>query len=70
VRSGSVERLDVAGLGGDATGVGRHGVEERADKRGPCISEGERESTENGRRESKKKTSFAKYVKGMRGPSG
>jgi hypothetical protein len=31
---------------------------------------GEREGAENGRRESKKKTSSAKYDKGTRGPSG
>jgi hypothetical protein len=30
---------------------------------------GEREGVENGKRESKKKTSSAKYAKGMRGPS-
>jgi hypothetical protein len=30
---------------------------------------GEREGAENGRRESKKKTSSAKYAKGTRGPS-
>jgi hypothetical protein len=40
VRSGGAERLDAAGLGGGAIGVGRRGVEERADKRGPCITEG------------------------------
>jgi hypothetical protein len=34
------ERPDAAGLSGGAIGVGRHGVEERADKQGPCISEG------------------------------
>jgi hypothetical protein len=39
VRSGGAERPDVAGLGGGATGVGRSGVEERADKRDPCVSE-------------------------------
>jgi hypothetical protein len=31
---------------------------------------GEREGAENGRCESKKKTSFAKYAKGTHGPSG
>jgi hypothetical protein len=31
---------------------------------------GEREGAENGRRESKKKTSSAKYAKGTSGPSG
>jgi hypothetical protein len=31
---------------------------------------GERDSVENGRSELKKKTSFAKYTKGTRGPSG
>jgi hypothetical protein len=40
VRSGGAERPDVAGLDGGAIGVGRCGVEERADKRGPCVSEG------------------------------
>jgi hypothetical protein len=40
VRSGGTERPDAAGLGGGAIGVGRRGVEERADKRGPCVSEG------------------------------
>jgi hypothetical protein len=40
VQSGGVERPDTAGLDGGATGVGRSGVEERADKRGPCVSEG------------------------------
>jgi hypothetical protein len=40
VRSGGTERPSTAGLGGGAIGVGRRGVEERADKRGPCISEG------------------------------
>jgi hypothetical protein len=40
VRSGGAERPDTAGLGGGAIGVGRRGVEERANKRGPCISEG------------------------------
>jgi hypothetical protein len=40
VWSGGAERPDVAELGGGAIGVGRRGVEERADKRGPCVSEG------------------------------
>jgi hypothetical protein len=40
VRSGGAERLDAAGLGGGAIGVGRREVEERAYKRGPCVSEG------------------------------
>jgi hypothetical protein len=40
VWSGGAERPDATGLGGGATGVGRSGVEERADKRGPCVSEG------------------------------
>jgi hypothetical protein len=40
VQSGGVERPDAVGLSGGAIGVGRHRVEERADKRGPCISEG------------------------------
>jgi hypothetical protein len=40
VRSGGAERPDAAGLGGGATGVGQSGVEERADKRGPCVCEG------------------------------
>jgi hypothetical protein len=40
VRSGGVDRPDAAGLGGGTTGVGRSRVEERADKRGPCVSEG------------------------------
>jgi hypothetical protein len=40
VQSGGVERPDAVGLGGGAIGVGRRRVEERADKRGPCISEG------------------------------
>jgi hypothetical protein len=40
VRSGGAERPNMMGLGGGATGVGRSGVEERADKRGPCVSEG------------------------------
>jgi hypothetical protein len=40
VRSGGAERPDAVGLGGGAIGVGRCGVEERADKQGPCISEG------------------------------
>jgi hypothetical protein len=61
MRSGDAERPDAAGLGGGATGVSRRGVEERADKWGPCVSEGtEREGAENGRRESKKKTSSVK----------
>jgi hypothetical protein len=37
---GGAERPDAAGLGGGAIGVGQRGVEERADKRGPCVSEG------------------------------
>jgi hypothetical protein len=40
VRSGGAERPDAAGLGGGTIGLGRRGVEERADKRGPCVSEG------------------------------
>jgi hypothetical protein len=40
VRSGGAERPNTARLGGGGTGVHRHGVEERADKRGPCVSEG------------------------------
>jgi hypothetical protein len=40
VRSGGAERPDTAGLGGGAIRVGRRGVEERVDKRGPCVSEG------------------------------
>jgi hypothetical protein len=40
VRSSGTERPDTAGLGGGAIGVGRRGVEERANKRGPCVSEG------------------------------
>jgi hypothetical protein len=40
VRSGSAERSDVMGLDGGATRVGRSGVEERADKQGPCVNEG------------------------------
>jgi hypothetical protein len=40
VRSGDVERPDAAGLGGGAIEVNRHGVEERVDKRGPCVSKG------------------------------
>jgi hypothetical protein len=32
--------VDTAGFGGGAAGVGRHGVGERTDRRGPCISEG------------------------------
>jgi hypothetical protein len=40
VRSGGAERPNVAGLDGGAIGVGRRRVEERADKQGPCISEG------------------------------
>jgi hypothetical protein len=40
VRTGGAERSDVAGLGGGAIGVGQRRVEERADKRGPCVSEG------------------------------
>jgi hypothetical protein len=32
VRSGGPERPDIAGLGGGAIGVGRRGVDERADK--------------------------------------
>jgi hypothetical protein len=70
VWSGGAERPDVTGLDGGTIGVGRRGVEERANKWGPCVCEGEREGAENGRRESKKKTSSAKYAKGTRGPSG
>jgi hypothetical protein len=39
VRRGGAERPDAVGLDGGAIGVGRRGVEERADKRGPCVSE-------------------------------
>jgi hypothetical protein len=39
-RSGGAERPDMGGLGGGAIRVGRCEVEERADKRGPCVSEG------------------------------
>jgi hypothetical protein len=39
-QSSDAERPDAAGLGGGAIRVGRRGVEERADKRGPCVSEG------------------------------
>jgi hypothetical protein len=39
-RSGGAERPDEAGLGGGAIGVGRRGVEESADKWGPCVSKG------------------------------
>jgi hypothetical protein len=35
-----------------------------------ALARGETEGAENGRRESKKKMSSAKYAKGMRGPSG
>jgi hypothetical protein len=70
VRSGGAKRPDAAGLSGSTIGVGRCGVEERADERGHASMRGEREGTENGRRESKKKTSSAKYAKGTRGPSG
>jgi hypothetical protein len=35
-----------------------------------ALARGEREGTENGRRESKKKASSAKYTKGTHGPSG
>jgi hypothetical protein len=34
VQSGGPERPDAAGLGGGAIGVGRRGVDERADKPG------------------------------------
>jgi hypothetical protein len=70
VRSGGPKRPDATGLGGGAIGVGRRGVDERADKQRPRVSEGEREGAEDGRRESKKKTSSAKYAKGMRGLAG
>jgi hypothetical protein len=40
VRSSGAERPDAAVLGGGTIGVGRRGVEERADKRGPCVIEG------------------------------
>jgi hypothetical protein len=40
VWSGGTERPDAARLGGGTIGVGRSGVEERTDERGPCVSEG------------------------------
>jgi hypothetical protein len=40
VRSSGTERSDAAGLGGGAIRVDRRGVEERADKQDPCVSEG------------------------------
>jgi hypothetical protein len=40
VRSGGAERSNAVGLGGGAIGVDRRGVEDRADKKGPCVSEG------------------------------
>jgi hypothetical protein len=64
VRSGGAERSDSAGLGDGAIGVGWCRVEERG---AHALARGEREGTENGRRESKKKTSSAKYAKGTRG---
>jgi hypothetical protein len=39
-RAGHHGEVDTAGFGGGAAGVGRHGVGERTDRRGPCISEG------------------------------
>jgi hypothetical protein len=49
VRSGGPERPDAAGHGGGAIGVGRRGVDERTDKRGPRVSEG-RERRRRGRK--------------------
>jgi hypothetical protein len=40
VQSGGAERPDAARLGVGAIRVGQRGVEERADKWGPCVSEG------------------------------
>jgi hypothetical protein len=37
---GGAGRPNVAGFGGSAAGVGRCGVGERADRRGPYVSEG------------------------------
>jgi hypothetical protein len=44
--------------------IGRHWVGERADRWGPRISEGEREGTEDGRRESNRKAYSGEYTKG------
>jgi hypothetical protein len=49
VRSGGPKRPDAAELGGGAIGVGRRGVDERADKRGLRVSEG-RERRHRGRK--------------------
>jgi hypothetical protein len=62
---GGAGRPNAVGFGGGAVGVGQRRVGERTDRWGPCISEGrEREGTEDGRHESKKKTYSAKYAKG------
>jgi hypothetical protein len=41
-------RPDAVGFSGGAAGVGRRGVGERTDRRGPCVSEG-RERRRRGR---------------------
>jgi hypothetical protein len=66
---GGEGRSDVSGFCGGAARVDRCGVGERTDRRSPSVR-GEREGTEAGRRESKKKMYSVKYTKGVRGPSG
>jgi hypothetical protein len=41
---GGVRRLDVVGFSGGTAGDGQHGVEERTDRQGPCVSEGRKTS--------------------------
>jgi hypothetical protein len=62
----------MVGFNGGTAGVGQDRVGERANRWGPCISEGggEREDVEDRRRESNKKTYSAEYAKGMSRPSG
>jgi hypothetical protein len=56
--------------GGFPAGVGRHGGEDRTDKRAPCVSGVSREGAKNGWRESKEKAYIYNYANGARGLSG
>jgi hypothetical protein len=58
-----------ARCGGAVARGGRLGGEEEDDMWGPGVSGGERKGAEDGMREIKEKTYFAKYARDARGPS-
>jgi hypothetical protein len=70
MRSGGAERPDAAGLRVAQSGLAGAGWRKGLTSGAHASAMGEREGAKNGRRESKKKTSSAKYAKGTCGPSG